>query len=54
MSKSKKSLNTVIKKIYTNLNKEVLHKKAPKINKEAVKKDFERMEALRKNGWWQD
>ena len=50
-SKSKKSLENVLTKLYRELDKDAPREK---IDVDAVRKDFERMEALRRNGWWQE
>lgn len=52
-NKSKKSLNSVVRSIYRGIDKD-FNKAAPKIDKAVVKKDFERMEALKTYGWYKE
>ncbi len=49
----KKSLKRIIQDIYKRQNKQKKKKPTP-IDIDKVSKQFERMEALRKNGWYQD
>lgn len=53
-SKSKKSPESVVRGIFRELDKQLKHTETPKMDVVAVKKDFERMEALKKYGWCKD
>ena len=53
-SKSKRSLDSVLRKMYRELDKKKKNKPVEKMDVAGIKKDFERMEALRKYGWWQE